>query len=129
MLWYYQVNDRFEYPEEIDLSPFVVTEPGATSGKDSSNLNSKSGLWVYKLHTAIVHAGTTSGGAYHAYIKPGSNLGDGEWWMKFADERVHKVPEREVFEGSFGDGSESVGKGNAYVLIYVRKSDWGRVVG
>lgn len=54
-----KVNDRFEFPDEIDLSPYLdesvrQTHPSA----------------VYFLHAVLVHSGDSGSGHYFVYINP-----------------------------------------------------------
>lgn len=70
--------------------------------------------------------GSMHGGHYFAYINP-----TGKQWLKFDDEKVVKVGEDEAIESQFGS-SDGLGRGisrgsNAYMLVYVRESDWAKV--
>lgn len=56
-----KINDRFEYPTEIDLSAYV---DGSSPGTD-----------VYILHSVLVHIGDVNGGHYYAYIRPNAPEG------------------------------------------------------
>lgn len=54
-----KVNDRFEFPDEIDLTPFLdksvqKTHPPA----------------IYMLHAVLVHSGDFHGGHYVVFINP-----------------------------------------------------------
>lgn len=70
---YYKINDRFEFPEHIDLSEFL--EEGSASPA------------TFTLQAVLVHSGTTYGGHYTAYISPQA---DGSWYH-FDDELVYQV--------------------------------------
>lgn len=110
-----QINDRFEYPLEIDLTPFV--EAGEKPEK-----------YIYRLHGVLVHAGDVNGGHYYVLIKP---TADGRW-LRFDDERVTPVTDREVLEDNFGvdhyvNGQLKPMKAlpkrhvtSAYFLVYIR---------
>lgn len=130
-----KINDRFEFPPRIDLAPYVK----ATEGP----------MW-YRLHSVLVHGGDSHGGHYYVYIRPGA--GDDAPWYKFDDTKVVPVMEREAVEENYGqdpDGpplglGEEPGIGrinlrgtagrirrritNAYMLVYVRESDWDAVM-
>jgi ubiquitin carboxyl-terminal hydrolase 7 len=55
-----QVNDRFEFEEEMDLSGFMAqAEEGETPSM------------VYKLHSVLVHSGDMHGGHYFSFVRPG----------------------------------------------------------
>ena len=70
-----QINDRYEFPEQLDLDygdrRFLAQEA------DQSVRN------VYKLHSVLVHSGGVHGGHYYAFIRP-----DGKQWLKFDDDKV-----------------------------------------
>ena len=82
-----QVNDRYEFPEELDLD--VGDGKYLSADADRSKRNK------YKLHSVLVHSGGTHGGHYYAFIRP-----DGQQWLKFEDEQVWvgpRVPYRSGF--------------------------------
>ncbi|KAJ7920444.1 hypothetical protein B0H13DRAFT_2422418 [Mycena leptocephala] len=116
-----KVNDRHEFPFELDLGEFL----------DSTADRSKP--WVYKLHGVIVHSGDHHGGHYFALIKPDRDTR----WLKYDDDRVTPVTDKEVLEENYG--GEAAFKGllpttganqvralkrftNAYMLVYIRES-------
>jgi ubiquitin carboxyl-terminal hydrolase 7 len=116
-----KINDRFEFPFEMDLAPYL--EPSVD----------RSESWVYNLHGVLVHSGDVHGGHYFVLIKP---TADGNW-LRFDDDRVVKVTDKEVLEDNFGGEMTSNGvpqagqkavKGsmkrftNAYMLVYIRAS-------
>ncbi|OLY81131.1 Ubiquitin carboxyl-terminal hydrolase 21 [Smittium mucronatum] len=128
-----KINDRHEYPAEIDLSEFLLKE----SIKDEP--------WEYVLHSVLVHSGDLNGGHYFAHIKTEI---DGKWF-KFDDDHVIPVTDSEVFEENYGgeypqhrkvsndprDQNRIPSSGppvpsrtprvrftNAYMLVYMRKS-------
>lgn len=82
-----KVNDRYEFPETIDLSPYLED-----SKKEKEN------NCVYNLHGVLVHAGDISTGHYYTLIKPGLE----DQWYRFDDERVWKVTKNQVFEENYG---------------------------
>lgn len=79
-----KVNDRYEFPESIDLAPYVES--------------SQEEDWTYDLYAVLIHSGDITLGHYYAVIKPGEN----EPWLRFDDDRVTKVTRSEVFEANFG---------------------------
>ncbi|GAA5900428.1 uncharacterized protein JCM6883_002840 [Sporobolomyces salmoneus] len=133
-----KINDRHEFPLEIDLSPYLDAKAD------------RSETYNYKLHGVLVHSGDVHGGHYFVLIKPSA---DGRW-LRFDDDRVVPVTEREVLEDNFGGesllpnangggypavapqqqqqpggpGAKPPLKGamkrftNAYMLVYVRES-------
>lgn len=115
-----KINDRHEFPFEIDLAEFL--DPSADLSQP----------WVYKLHGVLVHSGDLHGGHYFALIKPDGNTR----WLKFDDDRVTPVTDKEVLEENYGGEALNglppalqrnqvrVMKRftNAYMLVYIRES-------
>ncbi|KAI1326876.1 cysteine proteinase [Xylariaceae sp. FL0255] len=116
-----KINDRFEFPEKLDLEPFLE--------KDAD----KSQPWIYKLHGVLVHSGDLNAGHYYAFLKPNK---DG-WFYKFDDDKVTKATLRETLEENFGGEFKSsivsarpqlpkrnpiMRQNNAYMLVYIRES-------
>jgi ubiquitin carboxyl-terminal hydrolase 7 len=110
-----KINDRHEFPVEIDLGEFLAQEAD------------RSQPWVYRLHGVLVHAGDLHGGHYFALIKPDA----GSRWLKFDDDRVTPVTDREVLEENFGESAAQQARApartikrftNAYMLVYIRES-------
>jgi len=114
-----KINDRHEFPFEIDLAEFLDEEERPASPS------------VYKLHGVLVHSGDLHGGHYFALIKPEK---DGRWF-KFDDDRVTPVTDKEVTEDNYGGDmlnglatqhqrtqARSMKKfTNAYMLVYVKE--------
>ncbi|KAG5646658.1 hypothetical protein DXG03_002648 [Asterophora parasitica] len=115
-----KINDRHEFPFEIDLDEFL----------DASA--DRSSPWVYKLHGVLVHSGDLHGGHYFALIKPDRETR----WLKFDDDRVTPVTDKEVLEENYGGEAlngmpPSLQRNqvramkrftNAYMLVYIRES-------
>ncbi|KAJ7732609.1 hypothetical protein DFH07DRAFT_990769, partial [Mycena maculata] len=113
-----KVNDRHEFPFELDLGEFL----------DSTADRSKP--WVYKLHGVIVHSGDHHGGHYFALIKADRETR----WLKYDDDRVTPVTDKEVLEENYGGevAFNGLTRGNqvpammrftnAYMLVYIRES-------
>lgn len=115
-----KINDRHEFPFEIDLDEFLDTNAD------------RSKPWVYKLHGVLVHSGDLHGGHYFALIKPDRETR----WLKFDDDRVTPVTDKEVLEENYG--GEPINSlappaqrnqvramkrfTNAYMLVYIRES-------
>ena len=70
-----QINDRYEFPEELDLD--------IEDGKYLSENADRTVRNKYRLHSVLVHSGTIHGGHYYAYCNP-----TGSQWLKFDDEKV-----------------------------------------
>ncbi|KAF9230683.1 hypothetical protein BU15DRAFT_15958, partial [Melanogaster broomeanus] len=115
-----KINDRHEFPFEIDLAEFIDEVP------------TKPGNWIYKLHGVFVHSGNIDGGHYFALIKPDADTR----WLKFDDDRVTPVIDREVLEENYGGEPlneipprwkrfqvrETQWFTTAYILVYVREA-------
>ena len=115
-----QINDRHEFPFEIDLAEFL----DETADKTQS--------WLYRLHGVLVHSGDLHGGHYFALIKPDRETR----WLKFDDDRVTPVTDKEVLEENYGGealnsllppGQRQQVRAmkrftNAYMLVYIRDS-------
>jgi ubiquitin carboxyl-terminal hydrolase 7 len=116
-----KINDRFEFPFSIDLDEFVDPATERTQP------------FVYKLHGVLVHSGDLHGGHYFALIKPAKD----ERWLKFDDDRVTPVTDKEVTEDNFGGDmlnglippqqrtqARTLKKfTNAYMLVYIRETE------
>ncbi|CAL3973135.1 unnamed protein product [Diplocarpon coronariae] len=113
-----KVNDRYEFPETFDASPFLANDADISEP------------WVYQLHGVLVHAGDLNAGHYYAFIKPTK---DG-WFYKYDDDRVTKATLREVMEDNYGGEYPASGlspkaktkpvlrHNSAYMLVYIRQS-------
>ncbi len=69
-----QINDRYEFPDELDLD--------VDDGKFLAPEADRSVRNKYKLHSVLVHSGGVHGGHYYAYIRSNAK------WLKFDDEKV-----------------------------------------
>lgn len=120
-----KINDRHEFPENIDLKPYL----------DKSNSKVMSEDWEYELYAVLIHSGDISSGHYYAMIKPDADSG----WFRFDDDKVIRVTRNEVFEDNFGHNrlpNQVLQKltrsqyneyqirrhTSAYMLVYFRKS-------
>lgn len=114
-----KINDRFEFPEKIDLSAYMSEE-------------AEKGDYVYHCQGVLVHSGDVHGGHYSAFIKPEK---DGRWF-KFDDDKVTPVSKKDVYEENFGGESPNPRPGmkpmkrftNAYMLVYIRESEMGTIL-
>ncbi|KAL6782343.1 hypothetical protein ACKKBG_A06435 [Auxenochlorella protothecoides x Auxenochlorella symbiontica] len=122
-----KINDRYEFGEELDLDVGDRKYLAASAARGVRN--------KYKLLAVLVHSGGVHGGHYYAYIRP-----DGARWLKFDDERVEAAEADRAVRGNWGgeDDRGAPGGGapglrftrfaNAYMLVYVRESEWGSVM-
>ncbi|KAF9179390.1 hypothetical protein BGZ50_006969, partial [Haplosporangium sp. Z 11] len=119
-----KINDRHEFPLNIDLAEFVA------DGEEKTKAGSNG--FQYTLHGVLVHSGDLHGGHYFALLKPER---DGKWY-RFDDDRVTPATLKEVLDENYGSG-ESVENlsgmtlamrqlsrhkrfTNAYMLVYIR---------
>lgn len=116
----HKTNDRYEYPEELDVSPYLDSDADFSES------------WEYQLHSVFVHQGELNAGHYYAFIRPKK---DG-WFYKFDDDKVTKARMKEVMEENFGGEIRTANRGplrnpngkkimrstSAYYLVYIRKS-------
>lgn len=126
-----KVNDKYEFPETIDLSPFVDKD---VLKKTLDSENKDKNPYVYNLHGVLVHSGDISTGHYYTLIKPGVE----DQWYRFDDERVWRVTKKQVFQENFGCDRLPDGKvrtmtrdeyqnyiiqrhTSAYMLVYIRQ--------
>ncbi|KAJ9685031.1 hypothetical protein PVL29_017171 [Vitis rotundifolia] len=125
-----QINDRYEFPLQLDLD--------RENGKYLSPEADRSVRNLYTLHSVLVHSGGVHGGHYYAYIRP--TLSD--QWFKFDDERVTKEDIKRALEEQYG-GEEELPQtnpgfnnapfkftkySNAYMLVYIRESDKEKII-
>ncbi|KAL0008200.1 hypothetical protein SO802_009702 [Lithocarpus litseifolius] len=125
-----KINDRYEFPLELDLD--------RENGKYLSPDADKNVRNLYILHSVLVHSGGVHGGHYYAYIRP--TLSD--QWFKFDDEQVTKEDVKRALEEQYG-GEEELPPANpgfnnspfkfskctnAYMLVYIRESDKEKII-
>ncbi|KAL0743878.1 hypothetical protein Bca4012_085391 [Brassica carinata] len=125
-----KINDRYEFPLELDLDRDNRKYLSPDADKSVRNL--------YRLHSVLVHSGGVHGGHYYAFIRP--TLSD--QWYKFDDERVTKEDVKRALEEQYG-GEEELPQNNpgfnnppfkftkysnAYMLVYIRESDKDKII-
>jgi ubiquitin carboxyl-terminal hydrolase 7 len=126
-----KLNDRHEFPEEFDASPYLSEEAD------------RSEPWVYQLQGVLVHSGDVNAGHYYAFLRPGK---EGPFY-KFDDDRVTRATMKETLEENFGGEYANLPNGtvgvrqpyargystkrsmNAYMLVYIRKSRLDSILG
>lgn len=127
-----KVNDRFEFPTELDVSPWLQENATGTSNPPLP--------LRYLLSAVVMHVGGPSAGHYYTYVlhRPdgsfdSSESGGGESgdrgardqlspprWLKLDDDRVTEVSEEEVLRDAFGGGGREAGLPG--ILGQVRRS-------
>lgn len=119
-----KINDRYEYPESIDLSPYLDNE-------DQTKIIEPC---IYDLHGVLVHAGDLASGHYYTLIKPDESNN----WYRFDDDKVWKVTRSQVFDENFGtdkideETTKTMSRSeyqnyqvrrftSAYMLVYIKR--------
>ena len=115
-----KINDKFEFPTEIDLTPYLAKDVISTKSN------------IYELFSVLVHSGGVQAGHYYAYIRTTTNV----QWFKFDDDHVTKVNSTDAIDDNFGGlntdsryqyyysyGKKPMKSYSAYMLVYVRKED------
>ncbi|XP_042505975.1 ubiquitin C-terminal hydrolase 12-like [Macadamia integrifolia] len=117
-----KVNDRYEYPLQLDLD--------RDNGKYLSPKADRRVRNLYNLHSVLVHSAEVHSNPYCAFIRP--TLSD--QWFKFYDERVTEEDTMRALQEQYG-GAMKMNLGfnnspynltnysNAYMLVYIRESD------
>ncbi|EFE31085.1 uncharacterized protein ARB_01953 [Trichophyton benhamiae CBS 112371] len=81
-----KIPDYHEFPEEIDMSPYLSSEVD------------KSQSWDYTLFGVVVHASGPSNAHYYTFVRPKP---DGHFY-KFDDDRVTLATMKEAMNDNFG---------------------------
>ncbi|PIN20931.1 Ubiquitin carboxyl-terminal hydrolase [Handroanthus impetiginosus] len=125
-----KVNDRYEFPLELDLD----RDNGKYLSPDADGKVRN----LYTLHSVLVHSGGVHGGHYYAFIRPTLS----SQWYKFDDERVTKEDINNALEDLYGGEEHAMQTNpginsipfkftkhsNAYMLVYIRESDKDRIL-
>lgn len=119
-----KINDEFNFPERIDMTPFKVehlSDPSAPAEPD-----------IFELVGVLVHSGTAETGHYYSYIKerPSAASTGAATWVEFNDSDVSRFDPGKIPDQCFGGLTEtSFGAvrfnkvWNAYMLFYQRVSN------
>jgi len=127
-----KINDRHEFYEDIDLD----NGKGYLAADYLSPNADRTVRNRYRLLAVLVHSGGVNGGHYYAYVRP-----DGKQWLKFDDERVEHATAEQAVRDNWGGEDNKPGVptfgntglrlarfSNAYMLVYVRESEWDTVM-
>lgn len=132
-----KVNDRFEFPMEIDMEPWTVAglarrdaEASAGAADDGAGLDlprpraasSAAGEdevveTTFRLAGIVVHSGTATAGHYYSFIRKRDSSGspEGCLWHKFDDKEVTPWAQTdEDMESEFFGGEYTPKYGNIY---------------
>ncbi|CAN0350291.1 unnamed protein product, partial [Ectocarpus sp. 13 AM-2016] len=108
-----KIHDRFEFPMELDMSPWVTPPPPSPKDGSDGHSHSDSHTHVedkgdtYKLSAVVMHVGGPAAGHYYAYVR--------------YRERPSQHPPSEDDEGGSGSGVPGVAT-TAGVVAYKRKA-------
>ncbi|KAL8800419.1 MAG: hypothetical protein Q9182_005195 [Xanthomendoza sp. 2 TL-2023] len=122
----HKINDRFEFPERIDMAPYSIEYLRDTEQSLASD--------VFELVGVLVHAGTAESGHYYSFIRERPTKAEqGASWVEFNDAEVTPFNFSHIPDLCFGGVTEPTGytaptyskTWNAYMLFYqrVRASD------
>lgn len=122
---YIKVNSRYDFPEFLDLSPFLYRGAGGCPGADCDGEESepkkvKGAASGYSLFSVIVHSGVVDEGHFYCYLK----LGDR--YYKFNDDQVYECSKYEAVDWNYGGLYPNAGREkcfSAYYLAYVKDTE------
>ncbi|ETO14937.1 Ubiquitin carboxyl-terminal hydrolase family protein, partial [Reticulomyxa filosa] len=142
LLRHEKLNQRFEFPEELDLEPFTTDGLERLSKAEMAETNPDIEVpppytthpeqyYKYKLVGVVVHTGTTDSGHYYSYIKNRKT----NVWSEFNDDVIKpfdiKDLDRECFGGKKSPKDSTSWNSNwdtqennrsGYVLVYERET-------
>ncbi|CDS41131.1 ubiquitin carboxyl terminal hydrolase 7 [Echinococcus multilocularis] len=104
-----KINDRFEFPYDLDLSDYLVQDP--------EKMEEEPRYTKYFLQAVLVHSGDHHGGHYVVYINP---RGDNKWYQ-FDDDVVSSCRPKDAIEMNYGNSDDPLfrASSNAYMLVYI----------
>ncbi|KAF2804105.1 uncharacterized protein BDZ99DRAFT_526141 [Mytilinidion resinicola] len=115
-----KINDYFEFPTEIDVSPYNVdhlSDPEKPRKED-----------IFELVGVLVHQGNSENGHYYSFIRERpSASGGSQKWLDFNDREVTDFEPSQIaynaFGGIYDEHFQRQQKPfSAYMLFYQRKS-------
>ncbi|KAL4783116.1 hypothetical protein BJX76DRAFT_270130 [Aspergillus varians] len=121
-----KINDEFQFPERIDMTPFTVEHLSDSTGDTQQD--------VFELVGVLVHSGTAESGHYYSYIRERPTASGRGTWVEFNDSDVSRFDPGRIAEQCFGGYSDSLHSAasvgqvrfnkvwNAYMLFYQRVS-------
>ena len=115
-----KVNNRFEFPNEIDMTEYHVDNLANSQGDTTSD--------VFELVGVLVHTGTSESGHYYSYIKERPSADPNlNTWVEFNDIEVTYFDPDYIDDQCFGGWTENQvfmntqwKSWNAYMLFYER---------
>ncbi len=116
-----KINDRFEFPEQIDMAPYHVDYLKDPQQPMSSDMFGLTGI--------LVHSGTAESGHYYSYIRESPvDCRQTQNWVEFNDSDVSRFNPKNIPDQCYGgEGDASPYSAacfpkawNAYMLFYQR---------
>ncbi|KAE8348923.1 hypothetical protein BDV28DRAFT_73623 [Aspergillus coremiiformis] len=120
-----KINDEFQFPEHIDMSPFKVEYLSDAEAEVQEDL--------FELVGVLVHSGTAESGHYYSYIRERPTVDTRGSWVEFNDSDVSRFDPSKIADQCFGGYNDSLNNTamgqirfnkvwNAYMLFYQRVS-------
>ncbi|KAL5390450.1 hypothetical protein PMIN04_005859 [Paraphaeosphaeria minitans] len=114
-----KINDQFEFPAVIDVSPFKIdhlSDPSKPCEED-----------IFELVGVLVHQGTSENGHYYSYIRERpSPVGNAQPWVEFNDRDVDPFDPSSLgyhaYGGFYDEFQRQQKQFSAYMLFYQRRS-------
>lgn len=118
-----KINDKFEFPQVIDMSPYHIDhlkDPEQSTSPD-----------MFELVGILVHSGTTESGHYYSYIRERPmSRSQQPTWIEFNDADVSRFDPAHIPDQCFGGPTDAspfspvrfAKAWNAYMLFYQRVS-------
>ncbi|KAK7181105.1 ubiquitin carboxyl-terminal hydrolase, partial [Paraphaeosphaeria sporulosa] len=114
-----KINDQFEFPAVIDVSPFKIdhlSDPSKPREED-----------IFELVGVLVHQGTSENGHYYSYIRERpSPVGHAQPWVEFNDRDVDAFDPSSLgyhaYGGFYDEFQRQQKQFSAYMLFYQRRS-------
>jgi len=106
-----KINDKFEFPERIDMAPYHVDYLKDRDQPPNPDL--------YELVGVLVHSGTAESGHYYSYIKerPANSMNH-QSWVEFNDMDVSKFDFGSIPDQCFGGPHESGPYSSRYPKVF-----------
>ena len=121
-----KVNDRFEFPETLNMKPYtregLAVAEGLPVSEDEVRPDS---YYEYELAGVIIHNGSANAGHYFSYIRERDGEAADAPWYEFNDRRVTTFKKEDLdakaFGGAYSGMSTHVKSFSGYMLFYQRK--------
>ena len=115
-----KINDRFEFPSELDMAPYHIDNLKDTSSPSVPD--------IFELVGILVHSGTAESGHYYSYIRERPvNPNYGKTWVEYNDADLTPFDPSNIPDQCYGGMIESppftayYKQWNAYCLFYQRR--------